>query len=83
MLSIGVRTPHDLAKADPLMLCSQVEYLYPQQAMRLVAAAKVVVGRTKEERAYFNFQMLMTEKVEALQEEAEELMMTLLPATLD
>ena len=55
LLSIGVRTPHDLAKADPLALCSQVEYLYPQQAMRLVAAAKVVVGRKKEERAYFNF----------------------------
>ena len=83
LLSIGVRTPHDLATADSLTLCSRVEYLYPQQATRLIAAAKVVVEQRKEERAYFNFQMLLTEKIEALQEEAEQLMMTLLPTTPD
>lgn len=41
LLSVGVKTPQDLAKADPLDLCRQVEHLYPKQARKLVAAAKV------------------------------------------
>ncbi|XP_053107515.1 helicase POLQ-like [Hemicordylus capensis] len=58
LYSSGYKTLAHLANADPEVLMKTVEHLYRSQARQIVSSAK----------------MLLTEKVEALQEEAEELL---------
>ena len=41
LLAAGIRTPQDLAMADPTQLCQQVQYLFSRQAQNLVQSAKV------------------------------------------
>lgn len=41
LLAAGIRTPQDLATADPTHLCKQVQYLFFNQAQNLIQAAQV------------------------------------------
>ena len=45
LLAAGIRTPQDLAMADPAQLCKQVQYLFFNQALSLIQSAKVREGK--------------------------------------
>ena len=41
LLKAGYRTPNDVAAADHVTLCEEIENLFPNQAQKIIGAAKV------------------------------------------